>query len=66
MFHLNRRQLEREGRKELVSSGNNLLAICCDLYKDCPVCVKGAFRMNVPCRHSLRDHSGWFSDMLSL
>ena len=66
MFHLNKRQLEREGKKELVSSGSNLLAICCDLYKDCPVCMKGALRMNMPCRQSLKDHSGWFSAMLRL
>ena len=65
MHYLNRRQLVRERRKELGSSGRVWpTASCCDSHKACPVCVKEAPRMNVPWRCSLRASSGWFSDML--
>ena len=67
LHDLNRRQLDREGRKEQGSSGRAWpRASCCDSHKACLGCVKEAPRMNVPWRCSLRASSGWFSDMLRL
>ena len=41
MHYLNRRQLEREGRKEPGTSGRAWpRASCCDSHKACPVCVR--------------------------
>ena len=64
MYDLNRSQLEREGRKELASSGRaQPVAVICTV---CPVYVKGPLRMNMPRRCTLRAHSGCFTDMLRL